>query len=143
MRADAGKNRSDDSRGGVEDAKFIADINVNRAGRESSGGNAVNGICASVSDIKEAVDSIRENRVVWVTGDCEAVRSKQGEERFRLAGGAGVGDKRDLLVGLSSQSKNASGSEKTALLAQSRSCASSWKQLRWTGMHRHSLQARL
>jgi hypothetical protein len=105
MRADTGKNRSDDSRGGVEDAKFIADINVNRAGRESGGGNAVNGICASVSDIKEAVGSIRENRVVWVTGDCEEVRSQQGEERFRLAGGAGVGDKRDLLVGLSSQSK--------------------------------------
>ena len=54
MRADAGQDRGDDSHGGVEDAKFIADINVNRAGRESGGGNAVNGICASVSDLKKA-----------------------------------------------------------------------------------------
>jgi hypothetical protein len=64
MRADAGQDRGDDSRGGVEDAKFIAAINVNRAGRESGGGNAVNGICANVSDLKKAGGGIRKNRVV-------------------------------------------------------------------------------
>ena len=90
MGADSGENRSDDPCSGVKDAELIADINVDRSGGESRSGDPVNGICASVSDIKEAVGSIRENRVVWVTGDCEAVRSQQGEERFRLAGGAGV-----------------------------------------------------
>jgi hypothetical protein len=62
--ADTGENRSDDPCGGVEDAELCADINVDGAGREASGGNAINGIRASVRDVKVAIGGIRKNRVV-------------------------------------------------------------------------------